>query len=153
MTQWYSPSYEPFYLADVNATLHVHRYLVESISDLIDERYTSLWLETNPLGNDFLRLLTSLQYLTQILSQVLISDCEQFPGCLLEIQTMNINQTIRIVNRDDLSTLNHQNEETNTNVHFQNARKNLNRTTTTNQDENHNSKITLTRRISRRKST
>ena len=91
--------------------------------------------------------MTSLQYLTQIIAQVLIEDCEQFPGCLLDIQTLNINQTIRIVNRYDLHSFNHKNEETNSKIHFHNLKKNVNRSTGIH-EENNNSKIKLNKIIS-----
>jgi hypothetical protein len=129
-------------LADINTTFHIHRFLVESISNLIDERYSSLWNETNPLGNDFIRLLTSLQHLTMILAQVLINDCEQFPGCSFHVYTQNINQTIQILNRHDFNLFSYENQQTNTKISFTNTKKNLNRTTWI-YDEKHNGKNQL----------
>jgi len=75
-----------------------------------------------------------------IISQVLINDCEVFPGCLFHVYTLNINQTIQILNRDDLNSFRFENEETNTKITFMNTRKNLNRTTI-NHEEKNNSKI------------
>lgn len=112
LTQWYSSSDESLYLGDVNATLQVHRYLVEAISNLVDERYASLWINTNPLGNDFVRLVTSLQRLTMILSQVLINNCDQFPGCSFTVSTKNINQTVKVLNRQELNTYSYEDENT-----------------------------------------
>ena len=118
LTQWYSSSDETLYLGDINATLHIHQYLVKSISNLIDERYASLWFDTNPLGNDFIRLLTSLQYLTKILGQILTHDCDRFPGCSLDVYTTNINQTIRILNRNELSSFSYENIQTKLKIMF-----------------------------------
>lgn len=86
--------------------------------------------------------MTSLQYLTQIIAQVLIEDCEQFPGCLVNIQTLNINQTIRVINRYDLHSFNHENEETNSRIHFHNLKKNINRSMGIHEETN-NSKTRL----------
>ena len=118
LTQWYSISDESIYLGDINATLSIHRYLVKAISNLIDERHQSIWNETNPLGNDFLRLITSLQRLTYILAQVLTNDCQLFPGCSFSVSTENINQTIRILTRQQLDTFVHDNEPTRIRVAF-----------------------------------
>ena len=118
LTQWYSISDESFYLGDINATLSIHRYLVEAISNLIDEQHQPIWNETNPLGNDFLRLITSLQRLTHILAQVLTNDCQLFPGCSFSVQTENINQTIQILTRQQLDTFVYENEPTQTRVAF-----------------------------------
>ncbi|CAF3578226.1 unnamed protein product [Adineta steineri] len=140
LTQWYSPAYEHFYTADVNATLSIHRYLVETISNLIDERYLSLWIGTNPLGNDFIRLLTALQSITMTLGQVLVNDCKQFPGCVHNIYTPNINQTINILNRQDLNSFSYENIDTQTKVGFMNIKKipNNNNRTTLNYDDKNN---------------
>ncbi|UJR35373.1 hypothetical protein I4U23_028130 [Adineta vaga] len=136
VTQWYSSSYEPFYLADVNATLSIHQYLVDTISNLIDERYQSLWNETHPSGNDFIRLLTSLQRLTLTLAQILSTDCAQFPGCAFHTSTVNIEQTIQIVNRQQLNSFSYENTQTKTKVSFAHLRKNLlNNRTLFNADE------------------
>ncbi|CAF0804146.1 unnamed protein product [Rotaria sordida] len=131
LTQWYSSSDEALYLGDINATLHIHRYLVEVISDLIDERYASLWIGTNPLGNDFIRLLTSLQRLTMILAQILINNCDQFPGCSFSVYTKNINQTMRILNRQELNSFFYENEKTQIKFSSINTKKNLNSNKTT----------------------
>jgi len=110
------------------------------MSNLIDDRYSSLWMGTNPLGNDFIRLLTCLQRLTTILSQVLIHDCDQFPGCSFNIFTQNINQTINILNRQNLSSFSYENIDTQTKVSFINMNKNQNNNnrTTFIYDENNN---------------
>ncbi|CAF2940230.1 unnamed protein product [Rotaria sp. Silwood2] len=131
LTQWYSSSDESLYLGDINATLHIHRYLVEVISNLIDERYSSLWSGTNPLGNDFIRLLTSLNRLTTILAQVLINNCDQFPGCSFSVYTKNINQTINILNRQELNSFFYENEKTQIKFASINTKKNLNNNRTT----------------------
>jgi hypothetical protein len=75
-----------------------------------------------------------------IISQVLINDCEVFPGCLFNVETLNINQTIRVLNRYDLNTFFYENEETNTTINFINTRKSFNRTMIS-QDEKNNSRI------------
>jgi hypothetical protein len=137
--QWYSSMDEPFYLGDINATLYIHRYLVGTISNLIDERYQSIWIETNPLGNDFLRLLMSLQRLTNILAQVLTNDCEQFPGCSLTIHTNNIDQTIQILNRQQLDAFAHENHPTQTKITFNTMKKtSSSNKTVPNIDDKHN---------------
>lgn len=144
LTQWYSSADETLYLGDINATLQIHRYLVEAISNLIDERYESLWLGTNPLGNDFICLLTSLKRLTTILGQVLINDCNQFPGCSFNVFTKNINQTISIVNRQDLNSFLYENENPPIKISISSTRKiqnNNNNRTTLIYDEKINSKI------------
>ena len=116
--QWYSPLDESFYPDDINATLNIHRYLTKAISNLIDERYQPVWIETNPLGNDFLRLLSCLQRSTTIIAQILTDDCDLFPGCSFHIYTENINQTVAIVHRQELNSFSSDNEETLTRVTF-----------------------------------
>lgn len=98
-------------------------------------------METNPLGNDFLRLLNSLEQLTMIIGQVLIENCDVFPSCLYHVYTHNINQTIKIINRNDLHLFNYENDETNTKISFMNL-KNFNRTLN-NQDEKHSSRFSF----------
>jgi len=74
-----------------------------------------------------------------IIAQVLINDCEQYPGCLFNIYTLNINQTIQILNRNDLNIFSHENYQTQTKITFTNIKKNQNRTTL-NSDEKTNGK-------------
>ncbi|CAF1216788.1 unnamed protein product [Rotaria magnacalcarata] len=139
LTQWYSSSDESLYLGDVNATLQVHRYLVESISNLIDDRYASLWISTNPLGNDFVRLLSSLKRLTTILAQVLNNNCDQFPGCSFSVTTKNINQTINVLNRQELHSFDYENENTQVKFTASHTKKNQNNRTTLINDDSNNS--------------
>jgi hypothetical protein len=93
------------------------------MSNIIDERHLPLWIETNPLGNDFVRLLTALQRLTVILGQVLITECDHFPGCSYNVYTKNINQTIKILNRQELNLFSYENEQTQTRITFMNIKK------------------------------
>ena len=142
MIQWFSLTEDSFYLDDINSTLNIHRYLLEAISNLIDERYRSIWIETNPLGNDFLRLLISLQKLTNIVGQVLKTDCQQYPGCSLTIYTGNINQTIQVQNRNQIDTFFYENLETLTKVNMHPTKKiPMNNKTIVNLDEKDNGKI------------
>ena len=71
-----------------------------------------------------------------IISQVLIYDCEQFPSCLFDVYTHNINQTIKVLNRNDLYLFAYENEETNTKITFTNTKKNFNRTTSFHEEQN-----------------
>ncbi|CAF0780051.1 unnamed protein product [Adineta ricciae] len=125
LTQWYTSSYEPYYLADVNATLSIHQYLLETISNLIDEKYQSFWNETHPSGNDFVRLLSSLQRLTLTVAQVLTTDNEQFPGSSLHTSTVNIEQSVDIVTRQQLNSFSYENVPINTKVSFAHTRKTM----------------------------
>jgi len=77
-----------------------------------------------------------------IIAQVLINDCEQFPGCSFHVYTQNINQTIQILNRHDFNLFSYENQQTNTKISFTNTKKNLNRTTWI-YDEKHNGKNQL----------
>jgi hypothetical protein len=71
-----------------------------------------------------------------IISQVLINDCQIFPGCFFNVYTLNINQTIQILNQYDLNSFLYQNEETNTKISFINTKKNLNRTMINHEEKN-----------------
>lgn len=82
-----------------------------AISNLADARYESIWTDTNPIGNDFLRLITSLQRLTNIVSQVLTKDCRKYPGCSFTTQTDNIDQTVHVVNRQQLETFSYEDSQ------------------------------------------
>lgn len=114
---------DTFYLADINATLEIHDNLTRVMSNLLDERYESVWKAINPLGNDFVRLLTCHQRITHIVEQILSTDCQQFPGCLWTVNTLNINQTIRILHRQQLETFSFENESTRTKLTISGARK------------------------------
>ena len=103
--------------------MSIHQYLLETISNLIDEKYQSFWNETHPSGNDFVRLLSSLQRLTLTVAQVLTTDNEQFPGNSLHISTVNIEQSIEIVTRQQLNSFSYENAPMHTKVSFAHTRK------------------------------
>ena len=113
------------------------------MSNLIDERYESVWTAINPLGNDFVRLITCHQRITQIVQQILTTDCHQYPGCSWTVNTLNINQTIRILHRHQLETFSFENEPTHTKITVSGWRKtpHPNKTTTT-ADERGNGRLT-----------
>ena len=97
-----------------------------------------MWINTNPLGNDFIRLLTCLQSLTKILSQILIYDCERFPSCSFDVYTENINQTIRILNRNELNSFSYDNQNAYIKINFIDKQSNINMNKTTSRYDNKN---------------
>ncbi|CAF1119118.1 unnamed protein product, partial [Didymodactylos carnosus] len=123
--EWYASSYEKLFRADIDKTLEIHQHLAYTISNILDDEYKTLWDETYPLGNEFIRVLTSLQHLTTIVIQMIVNNTTisnslslGFSTPTFNITTKNLNQTIKIMTLNELKTFIYLNNETKIKITF-----------------------------------